>query len=183
MRSRMPAFTLMAFASVLAAAPRAAFPASPTSPRMAMDDGVGPPWISIELPVNPYDQSARGAFLLVHAFHHGVPAGYLITGSAEGIVNGERRTIKLDFSETGRDGVFALKRMWPTEGVWTLVIKANQGPDDAATAVVELGAEGEVASVRVPMMQRGSWSVPAPVSLADIDAGLRARAALLARKS
>src|SRR2546422_7166795 len=24
----------------------------------------GPPWISIELPVNPYDQSMRGAFLL-----------------------------------------------------------------------------------------------------------------------
>jgi hypothetical protein len=32
-----------------------------------------------------------------------------------------------------------LKRMWPGEGVWTLVIKADQGPDDAATAVIDLG--------------------------------------------
>src|SRR5438876_11785022 len=106
----------------------------------------GPPWISIELPANPYDAATRGAFLVVHAFHHGTPIGYLVTGTAEGIVNGERRSIKLEFTETSRDGVYALKRMWPTEGVWTLVIKANQGPDDAATAVIELGPQGEVAS-------------------------------------
>jgi len=142
----------------------------------------GPPWISIELPANPYDQATRGAFLLVHAFHHGQPVGYLLTGTAEGIVNGERRSIKLEFSETTRDGVYALKRMWPTDGVWTLVIKANQGPDDAATAVIELGAEGEVASIRVPVMQRGQWTVPAPVSLGEIDAALKARAAQLARR-
>jgi len=142
----------------------------------------GPPWISIELPANPYDQATRGAFLLVHAFHHGQPVAYLLTGTAEGIVNGERRSIKLEFSETARDGVYALKRMWPTDGVWTLVIKANQGPDDAATAVIELGAEGEVASIRVPVMQRGQWTVPAPVSLGEIDAALKARAAQLARR-
>ena len=143
----------------------------------------GPPWISIELPANPYDQATRDAFLLVHAFHHGQPVAYLLTGTAEGIVNGERRSIKLEFSETTRDGVYALKRMWPTDGVWTLVIKANQGPDDAATAVIELGPEGEVASIRVPVMQRGQWTVPAPVSLGDIDAALHARAAQLARRS
>ena len=62
------------------------------------------------------------------------------------------------------------------------MIKANQGPDDAATAVIELGAEGEVASIRVPVMQRGQWTVPAPVSLGEIDAALKARAAQLARR-
>ncbi|PYP64227.1 MAG: hypothetical protein DMD37_03225, partial [Gemmatimonadetes bacterium] len=35
----------------------------------------GPPWISIELPVNPYDRTMQGAFLLVHAFHHQTPVG------------------------------------------------------------------------------------------------------------
>src|SRR5881628_2786977 len=143
----------------------------------------GPPWISIELPVNPYDQSMRGAFLLVHAFHHGTPTGFIVTGTAEGMVNSERRSVKLEFTETSRDGVYALKRSWPTEGTWTLVIKANQGPDDAATAVVELGPDGDVAAIRVPTMQRGEWTVPAPVSLGEIDAALRARAATLARRS
>ncbi len=118
----------------------------------------GPPWISIELPVNPYD-------------------------TAEGIVNGERRTVKLEFAETGREGVQALRQNWPKEGTWTLVIKANQGPDDAATAVVDLGPDGAVAAVRVPTMQRGQWTVPAPVSLSDVDAALRARAGALARRS
>ena len=143
----------------------------------------GPPWISIELPANPFDAATRGAFLVVHAFHHGTAVSFPIEGTAEGLVSGERRSIKLEFSETAREGVFALKRMWPAEGVWTLVIKANQGPDDAATAVVELGPQGEVASIRVPTMQRGRWTVPAPVSLGDIDAALQARAAQLARRS
>ena len=166
MLSRIRSFGLAAALAALVATPALA----------------GPPWISIELPVNPYDQSMRGAFLLVHAFHHGTPVGYIVTGTAEGIVSGERRSIKLEFTETSREGVYALKRMWPADGVWTLVIKANQGPDDAATAVVELGPQGEVASVRVPMMQRGAWTVPAPVSLGDIDAALRARAAVLAQR-
>ena len=166
MFSRMRSFGVATVLSALLAAPALA----------------GPPWISIELPANPYDQATRGAFLLVHAFHHGQPVAYLLTGTAEGIVNGERRSIKLGFSETTRDGVYALKRMWPTDGVWTLVIKANQGPDDAATAVIELGAQGEVASIRVPVMQRGQWTVPAPVSLGEIDAALKARAAQLARR-
>ena len=143
----------------------------------------GPPWISIELPANPYDQTTRGAFLLVHAFHHGTHMGYVVTGTAEGIVNGSRQSMTLQFTETSREGVHALKRTWPQEGTWTLVIKANQGPDDLATAVVELGPDGEVAAVRVPTTQRAGWTVPAPVSMDQIDAALRARAAALAAKS
>jgi len=143
----------------------------------------GPPWISIELPVNPYDQSQRGTFLLVHSFHHGTAMGYIVTGTAEGIVKGERRSVKLEFSGTAREGVYALRQTWPNEGTWTLVIKANQGPEDAATAVVDLGPDGAVAAVRVPTMQRGQWTVPAPVSLGDVDAALRARAGALARRS
>ena len=167
MMSHLKSLGLAAFASALFVAPALA----------------GPPWISIELPANPYDQSTRGAFLLVHAFHHGKPVGYIVTGTAEGFVNGERQSVKLQFTETAREGVYALKRMWPNEGTWTLVIRANQGPGDAATAVVDLGADGEVTAIRVPMMQRGAWTVPAPVSLGDIDAALRARAATLARRS
>lgn len=143
---------------------------------------MGPPWISIELPANPYDETTRDAFLLVHAFHHGTAIGYIVTGTAEGIVNGERRSLKLEFSETKREGVFALQRSWPTQGTWTLVIKANQGPEDAATAVVDLGADGEVVAVRVPTMQRGRWTVPAPVAMSDIESALRGRAAVLARR-
>jgi hypothetical protein len=142
----------------------------------------GPPWISIELPANPYDAS-RGAFLLVHAYHHGTPVIDLISGTAEGIVNGERRTITLEFSSSGRDDVRALKKMWPDEGVWTLVITATQAPGETATAVVEIGPDGQVSSVRVPSRWVGDHVEPVSVARADIDSSLRARAGALARKS
>jgi hypothetical protein len=137
----------------------------------------GPPWISIEYPVNPLDQSMRGAFLLVHTFHHAEAVAYSVEGTAEGIVNGERRTIKLEFTETSRTGVYGLRRQWPAEGVWTLVIKGG------ATAVVELGADGAIASVNVPSRQERGWTIPTDVSMADIDKALRARAGALAQRN
>jgi hypothetical protein len=140
---------------------------------------VGPPWISIEYPVNPHDQSMRGAMLLVHIFHHSTPIASPVEGTAEGIVNGERRSIKLQFTETARPGVYGLARQWPTEGVWTLVIRMSrpEGETDGATAVVELGTDGEIASVRVPTRREGSWTVPVDASMAEIDQALRTRAA------
>jgi hypothetical protein len=143
---------------------------------------VGPPWISIEYPGNPHDRSNNGAMLYVHVFHHAQPIAYPIEGTAEGFVNGERRSIKLKFTDTARPAVYGLSRQWPTEGVWTLVIKMSRGDhgNDGATAVVELGADGEVASVRVPTRQQGEWTIPVDVSMAEIDRALRARASALA---
>jgi hypothetical protein len=145
---------------------------------------VGPPWISIEYPVNPHDRSMNGAILLVHVFHHATPIAYPIEGTAEGIVNGERRSIKLKFTETARPAVYGLSRQWPTEGVWTLVIKMSRGDHgtDGATAVVELGPNGEIESVRVPTRQQGEWTIPTDVSMSEIDGALRARVSALASR-
>ena len=143
---------------------------------------VGPPWISIEYPANPHDRSNTGTMLYVHVFHHAQPIAYPIEGTAEGFVNGERRSIKLKFTETARPAVYGLSRQWPTEGVWTLVIKMSRGEnsEDGATAVVELGTDGEIASVRVPTRQHGQWTIPVDVSMTEIDRALRARASALA---
>jgi len=143
---------------------------------------VGPPWISIEYPANPHDRSNTGTMLYVHVFHHAQPIAYPIEGTAEGFVNGERRSIKLKFTDTARPAVYGLSRQWPTEGVWTLVIKMSRGEngEDGATAVVELGTDGEIASVRVPTRQQGQWTIPVDVSMTEIDRALRARASALA---
>jgi hypothetical protein len=143
---------------------------------------VGPPWISIEYPANPHDRSNTGTMLYVHVFHHAQPVAYPIEGTAEGFVNGERRSIKLKFTDTARPAVYGLSRQWPTEGVWTLVIKMSRGEngEDGATAVVELGTDGEIASVRVPTRQQGQWTIPVDVSMTEIDRALRARASALA---
>lgn len=145
---------------------------------------VGPPWISIETPANPYDTASRGAFLLVHAFHHGTPVSFPVSGSAEGIVNGERRTISLALNPTSRPGVYALRKQWPDDGVWTLVLSVTQGQGagNTASAIVELGANGQVASVEVPTVMRNNYRVPAPVSMASVESALRARAARMASR-
>lgn len=144
----------------------------------------GPPWISIETPANPYDAASRGAFLLVHAFHHGTPVSFPVSGSAEGIVKGERKTISLALKPTSRPGVYALHKQWADDGVWTLVLSVTQGSGDGNTvsAVVELGTNGQVASVEVPTVMRNNYRVPAPVSMANVEAGLKARAGRVATR-
>jgi hypothetical protein len=147
--------------------PTAAIPPAPPA---------GPPWVSIEYPVNPYDQATRDAFLVVHAFHHGTPMAFPVSGTAEGIVNGQRRTITLEFGTTSRTGAYTLKKQWPDQGTWTLVIGVLQGPEDRVTALVDLATDGQVARVTVPTRKEGTWTVPAKVAMADVEAGLKARA-------
>jgi hypothetical protein len=143
---------------------------------------VGPPWISIEHPPSPYDASTRGAFLLVHAFHHGTPANFPVLGTAEGIVDGKRVSRRLEFARASRTGVYALAKQWSGEGVWTLVISAKQAENDSVTALVELAPSGQVASVVVPTERRDGWDIPKAVSMRDVDTALRGRAARLAAR-
>lgn len=135
----------------------------------------GPPWISIELPANPYDPSTRGAFLVVHAYHHDVSLTASMTGTATGMVKGQRRTIQLRFEKTSRPGVYALKNQWGREGRWVLVLSADQGGThgmDAAEAMVEIAEGGTVTEVRVPTTQEREGAFPRKVTAAEIDAAL-----------
>lgn len=104
-----------------------------TSPLFA-----GPPWITVELPPNPFDRASRGAFVLVHALHHTSDGGDPVIGRAIGVVDGQRRTVTLRFDRTSRPGVYALKNSWGDKGEWTLVITNQQ-----------VGHGGEAAEVMV----------------------------------
>jgi len=137
--------------------------------------GFGPPWISIETPPNPYDPASRGAFLVVHTFHHGTLTASGVTGTAEGIVGGTRRTIPIAFDTTSRRGSYALRKQWPAEGTWMLVINTG-GQAQGVTALVDIGPSGDVARVRVPTRRSGDWELPQQVTARDIDAALDARA-------
>lgn len=128
-----------------------------------------PPWISIETPVNPYDPTARGATMLVHATFREGPARLSdVSGSAEGIVDGIRRTIPLRFDSTGQPSVFALRRQWPTEGAWLVRISVR-----STTAIVTLDHAGDVAAVRVPTaLSNGGDRLPRAVAAKEIDSTL-----------
>lgn len=141
----------------------------------------GPPWISIELPANPYDRATKGAFLVVHAFHHGTPVGFPVAGKAEGIVNGQRKSIELKFEPGARDGSYVLRNQWGNEGEWTLVLTVTQGENDGATALVQV-SNAKVIAVDVPTEKRGEWTVPKKVTLAEVEATLKDRATRVAAR-
>lgn len=133
-----------------------------------------PPWLSIESPVSPYNQATRGAALLVHAQ---LPSGSArldeVTGTAEGIVDGARRSIPLRFTETPQSSVFALRRQWPAQGRWLLRISFHQ-----ATAIVSLDGAGNVLGARVPTESSNGMDLPREVTSKEIDSTL----ATLARR-
>lgn len=133
----------------------------------------GPPWIAIELPASPFSGLPRDAFLLVRAYHHFTPITALVTGTADGLVSGERRSLPLEIAPTGITGLYVVRRQWPREGVWVLRITLDQG-HGRVTAVVGIGDSGEVNLVRVPT---GVGSAPRPASDAEVGAMLRALAA------
>jgi hypothetical protein len=122
-----------------------------------------PPWISVELPASPWSPATRDAFLLVHAYRGPNPSPLALAATAEGLVGGQRRTVRVDLVPTETPDVYVVRRQWPAQGVWVLRIEARQG-DSEADALVGIGASGEVVSVRVPM--RGG--LPRPASDAEV---------------
>ena len=135
----------------------------------------GPPWISIELPGNPFDQNARDAFLIVHAFHHGEPVEYPVAGTAEGVVNGQRKTIPLTFQKTQRPGAFAVKKQWTDGTVWVLAFTVTQAKDDVAGALVTIAADGHASRVEtLTKIREGGRPFPRAIAKGDIDAAIQA---------
>lgn len=141
----------------------------------------GPPWLSIEFPANPMNKSAQGAFLLVHTFHHEQVATFTVEARAEGMVNGQRKTLPLTLDRTDKDGVYALKQAWPETGDWVIVIVGAPG-DGSVTALVSI-ADGAIRGIRVPTkkIENGRWTVPVQVTQADIESELRSLSALASR--
>jgi hypothetical protein len=104
-------------------------------------------WLSIESPVNPYDNANQGVFLVVHTYWMHGQAPMTVEGRAEGTVGGERRSVPLSFQDRG-DGSYAVAQNWPTEGRWALVITGrNRGQQ--ATALVRISGDNRVAGVQV----------------------------------
>jgi hypothetical protein len=145
----------------------------------------GPPWIAIEYPANPHDPGTRGALLTVRTYHHGELMSYDVSGTAEGIVNGQRQSMPLDIRRLPQAGVYAVRWQKPAQGNWMLVITSKQNGSHAATALVTIDSRGGVASVSVPSgtIENGRWTVPRRVSSAEVDAMLKSSAATsLARR-
>jgi hypothetical protein len=65
------------------------------------------------------------------------PEKTTVTATAEGMVDGVRKTIPLKVISLSAPGMFALTREWPAEGAWAVkMIATNPDYKDYATSVV-----------------------------------------------
>jgi hypothetical protein len=131
----------------------------------------GGPWISIESPANPYDQATRGSLFLVHTFHHGAKVDLPVTARAEGLVNGERKSVALTLSKASQAGTHGVRNQWGDRGTWMVLATASEH-GGTVQAVVEINSDGSVGKVSVP----SASGRPRVLGAAEIDRGLRDRA-------
>jgi hypothetical protein len=137
----------------------------------------GPPWISIEYPANPFDATSRGAFLTVRTYHHRDFQSKTVTGTAEGVVDGKRQSMRLDIRPGSQPGMYVVRWQRPAAGRWVLVINSGTAGISEATAIVEISPSGGVAGVTVPTRAiGGGWISPRAVAASEIDAFLQGRA-------
>src|SRR5580658_6869652 len=64
-----------------------------------------------------------------------------IGGTAEGLVNGARRSMALNVVETSKPGVYAVGQNWPADGVWVVALIGTCA-DANAGAIVPIGPHG-----------------------------------------
>ena len=131
----------------------------------------GGPWISIEAPVNPYDQATRGSLMLVHTFHHGTKVDLPLVGKAEGLVDGERKSVALTLTKSSQAGTRGVRNEWGSKGIWTVLLTASEG-ENSIQATAEINADGSVGKISMPSKN----GRPHLLSVAEVDQGLRNRA-------
>jgi hypothetical protein len=136
-----------------------------------------PPRIAISRPGAAAAPGGGDAFVLVHASRGCVRGALTVTGTAEGLVNGERRSIRLDVAPADADSVYQIRRQWPSGGVWVLRLVVRVGDygtaGSTATALVGVNAAGEIAAVL--QQDPGRRTYPT-ITEADVDAMLRSLA-------
>jgi hypothetical protein len=146
---------------------------------LAVPATAGPPWISIEYPVNPHDPETRDALLVVHTYHHEASMASRVTARAAGQRDGRRIDRTLRVEPTSRAGVYAVYGTLAPDADWVVAVK-RENVDGAApaTALVALRGDGEVLAVRVPHRVQDGWVVPVEPDAADVDALLRTAVAM-----
>ena len=88
-------------------------------------------------PATNQEALARHAVLLAWTTACHSPEKTTITATAEGIVNGMRRSISLKVFSLSAPGTFAVAREWPNEGNWAIkVVATNPDYTDYATSAV-----------------------------------------------
>jgi hypothetical protein len=77
-------------------------------------------WLQLGNPEANPAAAKMGAVVVIKAVGCHDPATARVTGTAVGVVNGERRSIPLELKPLGEPGAYALSQQWPKEGRWVI---------------------------------------------------------------
>jgi hypothetical protein len=95
------------------------------------------------------------------------PAKAQVSATAEGLVNGERRSVALMPRQLSTPGVYAVFHTWPAEGNWVIRLKGSCG---------EMTAGGLVPMSNHGFIRDATKFFPRPATDAETDAALKSLA-------
>jgi hypothetical protein len=119
---------------------------------------------NIASPVAAQDFHAKMAAFVFRTQGCAEPAKAEISGTAEGLVKGERRSVAVKIMPMGKPGVYAVYQGWPAEGDWVVNLKGTCA-DSVAGAIVPVGPKG--------FIRESSKFFSRPATDAEIDAALK----------
>ena len=122
---------------------------------------------TIGSPVASQDYQAKAAAFVFRTEGCAQPAKAQISGTAEGLVKGARRSVVLKVTAMTKPGVYAVYQNWPPEGEWVVNLKGTC-TDASAGAIVPIGPKG--------FIRESSKFFQRPATNAEIETSLRALA-------
>src|SRR5262245_47493617 len=84
----------------------------------------------------------KDATYFVRTAHCGEPASMSVTATAEGIVNGQRKSLPIKLTPTKEKGVYQFARTWPSQGTW--IVRLTPAGRDRAVTLVSISSDGQV---------------------------------------
>jgi hypothetical protein len=112
------------------------------------------------------DFKAKKAVIVVRSRLCADEASVRITGTAEGIINGQRRSVPLTLVSLPTPGVHAVQRQWPEGGEWVLHLRGTcPALKVTASTIVPPGKNG--------FIREKTQVLSEPATAAQVDAALR----------
>ena len=99
-------------------------------------------WVNVEVTHSSLPGLAGQVVLVVRPAGCHEPENATITATAEGLVNGQRKTLPLKLTAIS-PGVYEISRQWPSQGAWIIAVNAEYRGLPRA-AIVRLGAGGNI---------------------------------------
>jgi hypothetical protein len=122
---------------------------------------------SIGSPVAAQDFVAKTAAFAFRTEGCSDPSKAQISGTAEGLVKGARRSMALKLGPLSTPGVYAVYQNWPAGGAWVVNLKGTCVGANAG-ALIPIGSKG--------FIRESSKFFPRPATDAEIETSLKALA-------